>query len=136
MPLKRKVLIAAGVVLPTLVLIPAALLSTPLMNLYLRRIDRDPDSSGSKWLLLTSADWCARTWRPEMAATRYRRFYERHAADLRRSYALLRYAQCLEEAGRNADARDIYQKYLVEYSDAEGTSEARLGINRIENCRR
>jgi hypothetical protein len=135
MPLKRKILIAAAVALPVLVLVPVFLLSTPMMDFYQRRVDRNPDAESSRWLQLTAADWCSRTWRPEMAATGYRRFYERHTRDVRRSYALLRYAQSLEDSGRNADAIDIYQKYLAEYPDLEGKKDAELGVNRIKHCK-
>jgi hypothetical protein len=105
------------------------------MDYYQRRIDQDPESESSRWLQMTSADWCSRTWRPEMAATGYRRFYERYTRDIRRAHALLRYAQCLEDAGRTADAMDIYTKYVREYPDLEGVNDARIGINRIEKCR-
>jgi hypothetical protein len=135
MTLPRKLLIGAIVTLTVLILVPVVLLSSPMMDAYQRRIDRNPDSEHSKWLQMTSADWCSRTWRPEMAATGYRRYYERYKHDVRRSYALLRYAQSLEDAGRTADAIDIYKKYLIEYHDLDGKQEAQIGINRIENCR-
>ena len=135
MSLKRKVLTGAILALILLLLLPTILLSSPMMDYYQTRIDRDPDTDRSKWLQMTTADWCSRTWRPEMAATGYRRYYERYKNDVRRSYALLRYAQSLEDAGRTADAIDIYKKYLVEYHDLDGKQEAQIGINRIENCR-
>jgi hypothetical protein len=129
---KRKLLVAVLIALPILIVTPVALLSSPMMDYYQGRIDRDPESESSKRLQLSTADWCARTWRPEMAATGYRRFYERYTRDLRREYALLRYAQTLEECGRTADARDTYERYLVEYPDLPGAGEARIGINRIK----
>ena len=135
MTFRRRALIVALAALTLLVLTPVFLLSTPMMTWYQRRIDQDPDTERSKWLQLASADWCSRTWRPEMAATGYRRFYERYRQDVRRPMALLRYAQSLEDAGRSADARDIYRKYLTEYPDLEGRHDAQIGINRIENCR-
>jgi tetratricopeptide (TPR) repeat protein len=135
MPLKRKILLIAAVAVPVLVLLPVFLLSTPMMEYYQRRIDRDPDTESSRSLQLATADWCSRTWRPELAATGYRRFYERHIRDVRRSHALLRYAQSLEDSGRNADAIDTYRKYLAEYPDLEGRKDAELGINRIKHCK-
>jgi hypothetical protein len=135
MPLPRKLKITVLIVVPLLILIPATLLSTPLMDWYQRRIDRDPDVESSRWLQLTSADWLSRTWRPEMAATGYRRFYERYTRDIRRPHALLRYAQSLEDCGRSADAIDQYRKYLIEYPDQDGRKDAEIGINRINNCR-
>ena len=135
MGLRRKSFIVLGIALPIVLVLPTVLLSSPMMDYYQRRIDRDPEAESSRWLQMTSADWCARTWRPEMAATGYRRFYERYPGDIRRAHALLRYAQSLEDAGRNADAKDIYSKYVTEYPDLEDAQEARIGINRIEKCR-
>jgi hypothetical protein len=135
MAIRKKLFIGLGIVLPLALVVPTVLLSSPMMDCYQRRIDRDPEAESSRWLQMTTADWCSRTWRPEMAATGYRRFYERYPGDIRRAFALLRYAQSLEEAGRNADARDIYAKYVTEYPDLEGAAEARIGINRIEKCR-
>ena len=135
MPLKRKIFVSVAIALPALLLLAVFLLSTAMMDCYQRRIDRDPDTDFSRWLQMTSADWCSKTWRPEMAATGYRRYYERYTRDVRRAHALLRYAQSLEDAGRTADAKDIYRKYLTEYPDLESAAEARLGLNRIENCR-
>lgn len=136
MPLKRKLLVITLFAFPVLVVTPVFLLSTPMMEGYQRRIDRDPGRPSSKWLQMSSADWCSRTWRPEMAAARYRTYYERYTTDVRRPEALLRYAQSLEDAGQTADAKDIYQKYVIEYHDLEGAREAKIGINRIEKCRR
>jgi len=135
MPLKRKLKISLLIAVPLLVFIPVLLLSTPMMDWYQKRIDRNPDAESSRWLQMTSADWLSRTWRPEMAATGYRRFYERYTRDIRRSDALLRYAQALEDCGRNADAIDQYKKYVIEYPDLDGRKEAEIGINRINNCR-
>ena len=35
-------------------------------------------------------------------------------------------------SGRTADAKDTYEKYLIEYPDLHGAAEARIGINRIK----
>jgi tetratricopeptide (TPR) repeat protein len=136
MTLKRKILVTLGVALPLLLLLAVFLLSTPTLDWIQRRIDRNPDPESSRWLQLTTADLCLATWRPEESAPRYRIFYERYTHDLRRAHALLCYAQALEEAGRNADAIDIYRKYLAEYPDHEERGDAEIGINRINNCRR
>jgi hypothetical protein len=127
--------IGTCIALPILLVVPTFLLSSPMMDYYQRCIDRDPNAESSRWLQMTSADWCSRTLRPEMAATGYRRYYERYPGDIRRAHALLRYAQSLEDAGRTADAKDIYEKYVTEYPDLDGAHEARIGINRIEKCR-
>jgi hypothetical protein len=136
MTLKRKILVTLGIAVPFLLLLTVFLLSTPTLDLIQRRIDRNPDPEFSRWLQLTTADLCYATWRPEESAPRYWTFYERYTRDLRRAHALLCYAQSLEEAGRNADAIDIYHKYLAEYPDHEEKGEAEIGINRINNCRR
>lgn len=135
MPLKRTLKISLLIAVPLLILVPATLLSTPMMDWYQQRIERNPDAESSRWLQMTSADWLSRTWRPEMAATGYRRFYERYKGDVRRPHALLRYAQSLEDCGRNADAIDQYKKYLIEYPDHDGRKDAEIGVNRINNCR-
>jgi len=136
MPLKRKLLLTAAIALPTLLLLTTFLLSSPTMDWCQQRIDKDPASDFSRDLEMFTADVCLATWRPEMAATRYRLYYERYTKDLRRAHALLCYAQALEDAGRNADAIDIYRKYLAEYPDHEEKVEAEIGMNRINNSRR
>jgi tetratricopeptide (TPR) repeat protein len=136
MTLKRKLLTIAGIVLPLLLLLAAFLLSSPMMDWYQKTIDRNPETEFSRSLQMLTADACLSTWRPEQAAPRYRYFYERYTRDLRRAHALLRYALCLEEAGRMADAVDIYRKYLAEYPGHEEKTEAEIGINRINNSRR
>ena len=136
MPLRRKLLLTAVISIPTLLLLTAFLLSSPTMDWFQKRIDKDPASAFSRDLEMWTADVCLATWRPEMAATRYRLYYERYTQDLRRAHALLCYAQALEDAGRNADAIDIYRKYLAEYPDHEEKAEAEIGMNRINNSRR
>jgi tetratricopeptide (TPR) repeat protein len=136
MSLKRKLFLTAAIGFPSLLLLTAWLLSTPMMDWYQSRIDKNPGSSFSRGLEMTTADACLATWRPELAATRYRLYYERYTKDIRRAHALLSYAQALEDAGRNADAIDIYRKYLAEYPDQEEKAEAEIGVNRINNSRR
>ena len=136
MALRRKLLLTAAISIPTLLLLTTFLLSSPTMDWCQKRIDKDPASDFSCDLEMFTADVCLATWRPEMAATRYRLYYERYTKDLRRAHALLCYAEALEDAGRNADAIDIYRKYLAEYPDHEEKAEAEIGINRINNSRR
>ncbi|HLY09264.1 MAG TPA: tetratricopeptide repeat protein [Planctomycetota bacterium] len=136
MSLKRKLLVSAAIAVPSLVLLAAFLLSSPMMGWYQKRIDRDPATVFSRDLEMWTADLCLMTWRPEEAAPRYRLYYERYTKDFRRAHALLRYGLSLEEAGRSADAIDIYEKYLAEYPDHEEKTEAEIGINRIKNSRR
>jgi tetratricopeptide (TPR) repeat protein len=136
MTLKRKLALTAAVSAPVLLLLVMLLLSSPMMDWYQKRIDREPQSDLHRSLQMLTADVCLATWRPEMAAARYRFYYERYKADLQRAHALLCYAQALEDAGRNADAIDIYRKYLIEYPDHEEKAEAEIGMNRINNSRR
>jgi len=136
MPLRRKLFLTAAIGVPTFLLLTVFLISSPTMDWCQRRIDRNPGSDYSRDLEMLTADVCMATWRPEMAATRYRLYYERYKQDLRRAHALLSYAQALEDAGRNADAIDIYRKYLAEYPDHEEKAEAEIGMNRINNSRR
>ena len=133
---KKKVGIALAVSLPAVVTLGFLLLSTASIEAAQARIDRNPEPPSSRWLQLASADVCYRTWRPEVAAAGYRRFYERYPGDPRKPGALLRYAQSLEASGRSADAVDIYQKYILEYPELEGRSDAEQGINRIRLCRK
>jgi len=136
MPLKRKLLLAAAIALPSLIVLTAFLLSSPVLAWTQQQIDRNPSSGFSQELQMITADVCLMTWRPEDAATRYRLYYERYTKDVRRAHALLRYAVSLEDAGRTADALDIYTKYLAEYPDHEEKVEADFGVNRIKNSRR
>jgi len=133
---KRRILLSLAFAVPGLLLAAAFLLSTPSMVWIQSRIDRNPDPEFSRWLQLTTADLCYSTWRPELAAKRYRTFYERYTTDLRRAQALVCYAQSLEDAGQYADAIEMYRKFLREYPDHGQKSEAEIGINRINNCRR
>ena len=136
MPLKRKLLLAAAIAFASVLVLTAFLLSSPVLAWTQKRIDRDPSSDFSRELQMATADLCLMTWRPEEAATRYRLYYERYTKDVRRAHALLRYAVSLEDAGRTADALDIYAKYLAEYPDHEEKAEAEIGVNRIRNSRR
>ena len=130
---KRKLLLGVAFGVAALILLAAFLLSTPMMAWVQGRIDRDPASTFSRDLQMTTADLCLATWRPEEAATRYRLYYERYTKDIRRPHALLRYAIALEDAGRTADAKEIYRKYLAEYPDHEEKAEAEIGLNRAEH---
>ena len=135
MSLRRRILFSTGFGLASLVLLSAFLVSSPMMGWYQKRIDGNPQTDLHQDLQMLTADLCLATWRPELAAPRYRLYYERYK-DLRRAHALLCYAQSLEDAGRNADAIDIYRKYLAEYPDHEEKAEAEIGMNRIKNSRR
>ena len=136
MSLKRKLLFGTLAALPLLAILAIFLISTPMIDRYQKSIDKDPDAESSRDRQLMLSDLCFKTWRYEQAASGYRRFYERYTRDVRRADALLRYAQSLEEAERNADAKDIYEKYLAEYPHLEGRTEAERGLVRISNVKR
>lgn len=136
MSLKRKLLVGTLAALPLLAILAVFLISTPMIDRYQKSIDKDPDAESSRGRQLMISDLCFKTWRYELAASGYRRFYERYTRDVRRADALLRYAQSLEEAERNADAKDIYEKYLAEYPHLEGRTEAERGLVRISNVKR
>jgi tetratricopeptide (TPR) repeat protein len=104
-------------------------LSNPAMDAALAHADRNPDSGAG--LLWNVAGVCRSTWRPLRAAAAYRRIYERHPGDAERPLALLRLAQCLEDAGRNAEALDLYEKFLLEYPLRPERPEAEFGRNRL-----
>ena len=119
--------VAVGVVAVALILI-----SGPLMARYQARIDAAPGTSFHRWLQLTSADVCLGTWRPEMAAQRYRAFMRHYPQDPARPYALLRLARSLEAARRCSDAIKTYQQYIDEYPHrADEVADARTGIERV-----
>ena len=119
--------VAVGVVAVALVLV-----SGPLMARYQARIDANPGAGGHRWLQLTSADVCLKTWRPEMAAQRYRAFMRHYPQDPARPYALLQLARSLESANRCSDAIKTYQQYIEEYPHREAeVSDARSGIERV-----
>jgi len=117
------------------IILPVLLCCNSMMDVYQRRIDRQPDTPFNKWLQLASADVCFNTMRPELAADHYRRFWERYKDDERRPYAWLRYAKSLADSGRNADAVAAFQKYLDDYPDREDKKEAAAGIERIKFVR-
>jgi hypothetical protein len=127
----KKLGILAGVALG-LVILPVLLLCNGAMNAYQARIDGNPGSGFNRWLQLATADACAKTWRPEMAAERYRKFMEHYPSHERRPYALLQLARALEEGGRTVDARKTYARFMEEYPDRpEDRRECEVAIDRI-----
>ncbi len=133
MTLKRKLGIAAMVAVFLFILLPALVVSSPVLDYIQRRIDQNPEPPSSRRQQLAIAEISFETFRPERAATGFRLFYERYTTDERRAYALLRYAQSLEAAGRTVDAKEIYRKYMNEYPHLDGKRDAALGINRIQS---
>jgi tetratricopeptide (TPR) repeat protein len=122
----RRIALGALIVLLLLVIFG---LSNPAVDAALAHADRNPGSGGG--LLWSVGDLCRATWRPLRAAAAYRRIYERHPGDAERPLALLRLAQCLEDAGRSAEALDLYEKFLLEYPLRAERPEAEFGRNRL-----
>ncbi len=130
-PRLKKGLLGAALALIPLGALAVFLVSNPMIDVYLGRADRDPDSEASRATLLRVGDLCSATGRPERAAAAYRRFYDRCPGDARRPAALFRLAAALEESGRVAEAADLYEKFLLEYPLREELEEARRGLNRL-----
>ena len=136
MRVKRKalkvLLLGMGVAALGTVALSVVLVSGPLMERYQARIDAAPGTPFNRWLQLTTADVCLKTWRPEMAADRYRAFMRHYPEDPERPYALLQLARANEAAGRCSDAIKTYEQYIQEYPHRSGeVADARLGIARV-----
>lgn len=114
-----------------LLLLPFFLISSNMMEIYQERINENPKTDFHRWLQLKSADICFSTFRPEMAADRYRRFMELYPEDEKRRYALLSFGSALEDAEKTADALAVYQQFCEEYPEGEDTLTARGGIDRL-----
>lgn len=130
-PRLRKGLLVAALALIPLGALAVFLGSNPMIDVYIARADRDPESEASKASLLRIADLCSATGRPERAAVAYRRFYDRCPGDARRPVSLFQLAAALEESGRTAEAADLYEKFILEYPLREELEEARRGLNRL-----
>ena len=116
-----------------LVILVLALVSNGMMGVYQRRIDAAPATGFHRWLQLRTADVCRATWRPDMAAERYRKFIQHYPEDPRRRAALLRFAGSLEEADKTADAIAVYQRFAVDYPDGEDSRQARDSVDRLRH---
>lgn len=127
---KRITILASAVIL--LGVIPLLMLSNGAMTWYQARIDRAPDSGFHRWLQMASADACRKTWRPELASLRYRRYMELYPADEARPVALFYLARSLEEAGRIVDARKTYERFIEEYPDRAEKADCEVAIVRIK----
>jgi hypothetical protein len=130
----RKAAVWVGVV-ALLLLVPLVLLSSGMMDLYQRQIDANPKTTFHRWLQLKTADVCLATWRPAMAAARYRKFIEHYPEAEQRRYAMLRFAASLEDADKTADAIAVYQRFVQDYPDGEDTRQARGGVDRLRHMR-
>ncbi|HYE98127.1 MAG TPA: tetratricopeptide repeat protein [Planctomycetota bacterium] len=128
----RVLLLGMGVAVMGVLAAALVLVSGPLMTRYQARIDANPGTGFNRWLQLATADVCRKTWRPEMAAERYRRFMRLYPQDSARPYALLQLARSQEAANRCSDAIRTYQQYIDEYPHREAeVAEARTGIERV-----
>ncbi len=130
---KAALWIAAAAVL---LLAPFLLLSNGMMGVYQARIEANPTSGFHRWLQLATADACLSTWRPEMAADRYRAFVESCPQDERRRYALFQFAVALEESEKTADAQAVYQRFARDYPDHPDAAMARAAVDRLRHMNR
>ena len=126
----RKYSVVLGIV-GIIILMPFLLVSTAMMDVYQERIDAEPETEFNRWLQLNSAWVCAKTWRHELAAHRYRRFTELYPKDPEYRYALLNFASSLEDAGKISDAYSIYVRFMAEFPDGEDHSTATAGMIRL-----
>ena len=122
-----------GAVGAGLVILALVLLSNGMMGVYQRRIDAAPASGFHSWLQLATADACRATWRPDMAAERYRKFIQHYPEDTRRRPALLHFAGSLEEADKTADAIAVYLRFTIDYPDGEDSRQARDSVDRLRH---
>lgn len=122
-----------GSVAGGLLVLALVLLSSGMMRVYQRRIDAAPHRAFHRWLQLASADVCRATWRPDLAAERYRKFMQHYPEDPRRRPAMLRFAGSLEAADQTADALAVYQRFIGDYPEGEDTRRARESIDRLRH---
>ena len=127
-----KKLLAIVLIFVGVIVLPVFLCSNSMMEYYQQRIDKEPNTDFNKSLLMTCADLCYKTMRPELSAEYYRKFRDRYKDDPRRPHAFLRYAKSLEDCGRNADAIEEYRRYMEEYPEREDSKDAFNGIDRIK----
>ena len=111
------------------------LVSNGMMAVYQARFETRTNSPFHRWLQLATADLCRSTWRPEMAADRYRTFVQACPEDERRRYALFRFAEALEASEKTSDAVAVYQRFLKEYPDGEDAQQARSAVDRLRHMK-
>jgi tetratricopeptide (TPR) repeat protein len=114
-----------------ILLMPFFLISSSMMDIYLERVNENPQTEFNNWLLLKSANICFDTLRPEMAAERYRRFMELYPEDPQRRHALFYFASALEDAQKTADALAVYLQFAEEYPDGDDTKRAYGAVDRL-----
>ncbi len=131
MELTWKRIILAAAFFVSLIALPLILISNPMMDFYQARIDSNPNSGFSKWLQLKMAGVCYKTMRPERAATYYYNFLERYPDEANRPWVLLRYGYSLEDAGRSAEALQVYEQIIQDYPDTDEAKDATSGTHRV-----
>lgn len=130
----KKLLLLVGLFI-ALFGVPIFLASNLMMDWYQGIIDQHHDKSFYRSLQLTMAGVCFKTMRPERAATYYGVFLYRYPQDERRPFALLRYAESLEESKRQEEAIELYQQFLDDYPQHELTERALNGLSRVRLLR-
>lgn len=127
----KKILLVCGFFI-VLIVGPLWVLSSPMIESYVKRFDREPEKEESKKYLLKCADICYSTMREDMAAKYYQKFYDRYTEDYRRPYALYWLAMSLDKLNKNKDAIDTFHKYINEYPDGQYTKDATDGVHRVK----
>ncbi|MHC4606814.1 MAG: tetratricopeptide repeat protein [Planctomycetota bacterium] len=113
--------------------LPVFLCSNCMMDVYQKKVDKEPETDFNKWLQLTSAGICAKTWRYERAVEMYGIYVDRFPVeDPNFAFALFRRAQMLEDADRYDEAIEEYQHFISIFPEHEDAERAERGIERIK----
>ncbi len=123
---------AIALIVMGIIIIPIFLISNPMLDWYVARVNKNPNSGFSKWLLMNSAGTCYKTLRPERSAEMYFRYMELYPDDPERPFVLMRYAMSLEDSNQNANAIAAYQQFMNEYPDLPEKRDAEQAIDRIK----
>ena len=111
---------------------PVFLISTPMMDVYQEWIDKDPKTDFHKSLQLWIAGVCFRTMRADSAVDMYYKYLTYYPDSPDRAFALLRYAQSLDEVNRNAEAIATYEQFMAEFPGHDDAKTAEDAINSIK----
>ncbi len=127
----KKILLLCGFFI-TLIVGPIWVLSTPMIEYYVTKFDREPDTENSKKYLLKCADVCYSTMREDKSAELYQKFYDRYKEDHRRHYALYWLGMSLDKLNKNKDAINTFYQYLNEYPEGKYAKDSTDGVQRIK----
>ena len=111
---------------------PFFLISTPMMDVYQGWIDQEPQTDFHKGLQLWMGGICYKTMRSDQSVNMYRKYLEYYPTSEDRPFAMLRYAQSLDDEDRNAEAIEAYEQLINEYPTHEYAQDAQEGIRSIK----